>query len=142
MTERGGITHNYITEQQIPKSREELVARCYLAIIESNKSLNTKEKIDAIKTFITAALPDIPESEYNPKTPHIMEPKREDIQKRYLALNPLLVPELMYSKGPELERWRQEEYLNLLQIEFSKVMILLSKNTNWAFTKTTLQNQA
>ena len=132
------VTQNFITES-LPQSREQLVFRCYMAVIKADENKNIMHKIGAIKTFITAALPDI-KKDYDPLTPHKIEPTFLQVQKDYLARNPILVEELIYSRYPEIEAERKLRYLNLLEAEFSRVMILLSNNTNWAFTKSEVKN--
>jgi hypothetical protein len=129
-------TFNIIKQEKQIKTREELAIEAYLAILEANKTGDTKKIIEARKTFIGTARADIPQSKLDKnKDLETLRPDRRQVRKEVLSQFKFIYDQEARAYDYYIDQEIERRYLAALHMETMKVYDLLAESTNWNFFK-------
>lgn len=130
-----------VVREDKPKNRKDILLMKYQAVTDAIAGNLLQRKIDAIIDFIIIAAAELPDDDYDADRIFQLEPSFGEIKEEYKKQVPVLCPEALHNHIPNIERWRKQKYLRILQRESVKVEMKLKNHIGWCFEKETKNSQ-
>lgn len=133
--------NQYIMPENKPENRKDLLLMWEMCIKDCVKTRDTQGQIAGMLNWFIVAFAEIPDEKYEKEKVFQLEPSFNKTKRNYIQEMNIITPELIYMHISNMEKWRKEEYLKLLQIQKLTVESLLKKHTNWYFNEEVKQTK-